>query len=1010
MKRRTLLLTLLAIMMPVIAVAQRYTITGTVIDGQERNAVSFAAAALLGSDKKVITGTTTDEKGNFTLRAKAPGKYTLRLSSIGYKTLTRDITVVKGKESIKMDSISIEPNSYSLGTAVVSATASKVEQKEDTTVFNATAYRVPQGSTLEALVKQLPGVEISDEGAITWNGKEVKEFLVNGKDFFKGDTKIAMQNLPADLVSQLKAYDKKSDYAEQTGIDDGEETTVLDISTKRELNASWVGNLDLGYGTEDRYTGNYFITRFTGRSRISSFGAMNNVADRGFGSSRGWRGNSGLTASKQAGIDFSWENDKEKRAAGRLELGGNIRYNHTSNDLLSTTSSETFLTTGRNSSFSNSRSFSGSHSTNVNSSLRVEWHPDTMTSVTFRPSFSHSGGHNSGNSLSGTFNDDPFDIPGMYSPLDSIFAEEINPSLYAIAVNRNNRLSLGSNNNNSVNGSLSLTRRLNSNGRNVSLRANGGFSEGRTKSYSISDIKYFTAGKSDNFLNQFSHTPSKNCNYSLGLGYVEPIVKNWFAEVRYKFSYKYTDSDRSRYNLDSLGRYFPEYADFGNPTNYPEIGTLPDVMAALDSVRDDFNSQYATYKYYNHTANVGVRYNSEAIRFNADVSFNPEKTKMAYERPGQNIDTLITRSVFNISPSVRFRYRFSKTDNLDIDYRGYSSQPSMTNLLAVIDNSNPLNISMGNPGLKPSWNNTMRILFRGYNVNRQQGIMGGFDMTQTNNSVSNRVVYDETTGVRYSRPENINGNWNANAMFMFNTGLGAEKLFNISTFTRMGYNNSVGYISTMNDEKGRNSMVADAGIDGTYEGYDRLFTQIPGSKNTTRTLSFNENLRFSYRTDLFDVSAFGRVRYQHARATLQENANMDTWNFSYGAEGNLNLDFGLSISTDIRMNSRRGYADASMNTNELIWNAQIAQSFLKKRATISLQFYDILREQSNVSRTINATMRSDSWNNAINAYCMIHFIYKLNIFPGSKSGSGEKGGSGRGGHMPMMRMGGERHF
>ncbi len=996
--------------------AQRYVVVGTVHNATSDTGIEFATAALLRADSTGLSSTMTDEDGSFRLSAKSPGRYIVKFSYIGYKTLYRNVELTADKDSIGLGVIKLTSTDNMLGTAVVSATASRVEQKEDTTVFNASAYRVPEGSTLEALVKQLPGVEVSDDGTITWNGKEVKEFLVNGKDFFKGDTKIAMKNLPTELVSKIKAYDKQSDYAEQTGIDDGEETTVLDISTKRQLDESWVTNLDLGYGSRDRYTGRFFATRFTDLSRVTAYGSANNTNDRGFGGPRGFGGGGGLTATKNAGVDFSWENGKAKREAGRLEVGGNVRYSHSGTDAVTTTSSETFLTSGTGSSFGNSASVSGSSSTNVNSGFRLQWNPDSMTMFTFRPSFTYSESHNDGNSRTATFNSDPYTIDGMYSPLDSLFAETavIDPALAAIAVNRNSRLSLGDSKSTGVSGSLNLMRRLSSNGRNVSLRASGGYTEGKSHSYSVSDIKYFSGNNTngDDFLNQYSNTPSKNWNYSLRLGYVEPLGKNWYTELRYEYSYKYSDSERSRYNLDSI---------LGSPWAYSggyPIGTLP-ADELLNMVRDEYNSQYATYKYYDHTANVGLRYNTEAIRFNVGVDFNPEKTKMSYVRPGQNIDTLITRDVFNVSPQLRFRYRFSKTSQLDIRYRGSSSQPSMTDLLAVVDDADPLNISMGNPGLKPSWNNNFRAIYNAYNPDRQQGMMASVNFTQTRNSVSNRMVYDEATGVRYTRPENISGNWSGRGDYMFNTSFGPDKTYTISTYTNLNYSNAVGYISRLSG--GNTSGQGDLSdvvsrIDGTYEGYDRIFAAAGSSKNTTRTLGAGERLNASYRTSWFDVGLNGSLNYQHARATLQDNANMDTWNFSYGANANFNFDWGMSLSTDIRMSSRRGYSAASMNTNELLWNAQLSQSFLKNRAaTVSLQFYDILHQQSNVSRTLTAMMRSDSWNNAINSYFMVHFIYRLNIFGGkskgpdgdNRDGGERRGPGGRGfGGAPMMRMGG----
>lgn len=1024
--KRNFLLLLLSFAMAVSAVAQRYVVTGQAFDGKSRNAVDFASAVLLRTDSSAVAATTTNDDGSFTLQAKEAGHYIVKLSYVGFKPFTRSVELTADKDSINLGTLLMASNDKVLGTATVTATAARVEQKDDTTMFSASAYRVPAGSTLESLIKQLPGVEVSDEGTIKWNGKTVQEFLINGKDFFKGDTKTAMKNLPTELVSKIKAYDKKSDYTEQTGIDDGEETTVLDISTKRELNESWVSNLDVAYGNHDRYSARFFGTRFTDNTRVTAFGSMNNTNDRGFGGPRGFGGGGGgLTAKKDAGLDFSWENGKAKREAGRLQLGGFMLYNHSSSDVINKSNSETFLTSGSSSSFANSLSQTGSHSTNVMARLRLEWNPDSMTNINFQPRYNYSESHNSGNSMSATFNNNPYDIENMTSPLDSIFAENAaqrNPELYAMMVNTNKRLSMGDSKSHSVSANVNLVRRLSSNGRNISLRASGGYTKSENHSYAISSITYNKEEKAKSFLNQYSTTPGRNYNYSVRLGYVEPLGKNWFGEVRYQYSYKYNKSDRSRYNLNELASLYgkDDYKDitesdalFGSETNYPVLGTLPTTNKVLNYVRDLNNSQYATYKYTDHTATVGIRYNTSVIRFNAGVDFNPEHTNMAYNRPSQ-VDTVVTRDVFNVSPQIRFRYKFSKTNQLDIRYRGSSSQPSMTDLLAVVDDSNPLSISMGNPGLKPSWNNTIRVNYNGYNPTRQQGIMGGFDITQTRNSISNRMVYDETTGVRYLRPENINGNWNGRGMFMFNSAMGKDKLFNINTFTSLSYDNAVGYVSNM--QSGRTTaansynlfaLASTTAVNKDYNYYNSIFNQATSQKNTTRTIGVDENLNISYRKTWFDVSLLGKLNYQHARATVQDNANMDTWNFAYGASANFNFDFGLSLSTDIRMNSRRGYTDASMNSNELLWNAQIAQSFLKnKAATLSIQFYDILHKQSNVSRSLTATQRIDSWNNAINSYFMVHFIYKLNIFPGGSSKKGTDQDDDRPGPPDMRGPGG----
>ena len=980
------LLTFLLCLCPLLGLAQQYIISGKILDEQSQMAVELASVALLRTDSVAVAGAMSNEKGMFRLNARKTGNYIVKVSYIGYLPYFKNVSVTSAKANIDCGNIILKHNDNLLGTATVTATAAKVEQVEDTTMFNAAAYRVPEGSTLEALVKQLPGVEIEDDGTITWNGKKIKEFLVNGKDFFKGQADVALKNLPSDWVSRIKAYDKKSDYAEQTGIDDGEDFPVLDITTKRELDRTWITNTDLSYGTEDRYAGRLFVSRFTDKGRVSAYGAMNNVNDKSFGGKRRW-GGGGLSVRKNAGVDFGWRNGKRKREAGRLEIGGNIHYNHTNTNSASRTNSESFYSGTSKSSYRSSINQGLGSSSNLNGSFRLDWNPDTMTNVVFQTSAQMGKGDNTGRSVTATFNDDPFAIEGITSPLDNIWQEHPDSALEAIAVNRNRRITLGDRENKSFNGSLNIVRRLNSKGRNVSLGINGAYGNSENNSYSVSNIFYYE-NRPNRYQNQFSHSPEENWNYTLRAGYTEPILEHLFAQLDYSYRHKYTDNDRARYNLNELDSLYGEWYD---SAHFPEIGTLPpyDVMVA---VRDSFNSQFATYKYFDHRINVSLKYSTKAIRATGGVSFNPEKTEMSYERPGQHIDTMIVRKVFTVSPYMQFRYFIDKHNRLEARYRGTSSQPSMTNLLAVVDNAHPLNVSMGNPGLEPSWTNSFDMGFRGYNVDRQQGISVGMNFSKTKNAVSNLLVYDQSTGIRYHRPENINGNWNARTNFMYNTGIGKEKNFTISTNTNVVFNHAVGYVSSFSSG-GTSLSDADADADNSdYAYYDEIFNRADVQKNTTKTLGVRERLNFGYRKKWLHVATFGMVNYNHSRSDLKKRNDRDTWNFSYGLNGDLNFDFGLSVSSDIRMNSRRGYPNHSMNTNELLWNAQIAYSFLKKKAaTISFQCYDILKELSNVSHRIGPNDRTDSWNNSINSYCMVHFIYKFRYFGGKHKQVGGKG-------------------
>ena len=267
--------------------------------------------------------------------------------------------------------------------AVITAEAPQVVVKEDTLEYNSTAYRTPEGAMLEELVKKLPGAEIDDDGNVKINGKEVKKIMVDGKEFFGGDVKTGLKNLPVNMIDKLKTYDKKSDLARVTGIDDGEEETVLDLKVKKGMNQGWFGNANVAGGTESRYSSNVMLNRFVENSQFSLIGSANNVNDQGFSGGGGrprFRNSNGLTATKMLGANFATQTDK-------LELGGSARYNFSDRDAISTNYSERFLQNGN--SYSNSNSKGRNKNTNFNADFRLEWKPDTLTNIIFRPNFSY---------------------------------------------------------------------------------------------------------------------------------------------------------------------------------------------------------------------------------------------------------------------------------------------------------------------------------------------------------------------------------------------------------------------------------------------------------------------------------------------------------------------------------------------------------------------------------------------------------------------------------------------
>lgn len=944
------------------------TVSGRVTDNDTKEPVELATVQLLSlPDSAQAAGVTTSKQGQFTLPKVKAGKYVLKISFIGFHTKQIPLQLSASAPTKNMGTLTLRADAVMLDEAVIVAEAPQVTVVEDTLVYNSSAYRTPEGAMLEELVKKLPGAEIDEDGNIKINGKDVKKIMVDGKEFFGGDVKTGLKNLPVNMIDKLKTYDKKSDLARITGIDDGEEETVLDLKVKKGMNQGWFGNADLAGGTEERYSGNVMLNRFVDQTQFSLIGSANNVNDQGFSGGGGggprWRRNNGLNTTSSVGMNFAKETPK-------LETGGSARYNYKNTNSENINSSERFLQNGN--SYSNSNSKSRNKGVDFNADFRLEWKPDSMTNVIFRPNVSYGKTDNASGTYSGTFNQDPFSLvanPNDYLDFSNLGGDD---PLRSVRVNATNSNAVSDGNNLSTNASLQLNRKLNSKGRNITFRGTFAYGNRESDQYSQSETRYYQilnslGGDSVLLRNQYITTPTDNFNYSAQVTYSEPLAKAVFLQFSYDFQYKYSKSDKRTYDL------------LGYP-NWLPGGELPD---GYETHVVDSLGKEAEYRYYNHNVTTSLRFLREKYQLSAGVSLQPQNSKLSYKKGNYMIDTL--RTVFNFAPNVDFRYRFSKVSQLRFTYNGRGNQPSMENLLPIVDNSNPLSITMGNPGLNPSFTHSMRLFYNTYNSERQQGIMTHASFSLTQNSISNSIQYNEQTGGTISKPENINGNWNAFAMFGFNTAL-KNKKFTINTFSRVNYDNSVDFL---------------------YNQDLKL-----NEKNTSTTLNLNENLNGSYRNDWFEFTLNGSLGYVFERSKLRPENNQQPYTYSYGASTNITLPWKMTVSTNMANNSRRGYSDPSMNRDELIWNAQLAQSFLKGAATVSFEMYDILKQQTNISRTLTASVRSVSEYNGINSYCMLHFIYRLNLF-GNKSAregaaprrfdSGGQGGGHRGGYSSGMR-------
>lgn len=929
------------------------TISGTVHDADLKEPMVQASVQLFRSkDSTFVGGTVTDIRGNFSVEVPSNGIYRIRISSIGYQTIQREVTL-RNNRSQELGHLLMSSESVMLKEAVVTGRAAQVVVRKDTLVYNPEAYRTPEGSPIEELIKRMPGAEVDEDGNITINGKQVKKILLDGKEFMLGDVETALKNLPVSIIQNVKFYDQQSDQARITGIEDGNKETVLDFTVKKGMNRGYMTNLDLAGGTQHRYASRGMGSSFTDKTRFVLLGNFNNKEENA-----GWWNRRGLNARKMLGTNLNYD-DGEK-----LKADMNIRWNHRDGDNVNENSSENFYS-GTSRTFSNSRSKSLSRSDNWNGNVRLEWKPDTLTNILFRANGSSGTNDGISSSANATFDEDPY----LYvsDPLASVL-DPASSTLSPYMVNHSVDASLSYGESKNAWAMLQFYRRLNPRGRNITIRVEGNIGDSDNRNVSNNEVflhrvKNKAGQDSTYFTARYNTTPSDNSGYVLSATYSEPLWKGAHLQANYELRYSQNKSDRNTYDFSHMPQnpfagLEPEYREW-NPW-IGEMNAMAATLLPLENYLDNQLSRYSEYKNYTHNIRLTLRHWQEEYDYNVGFLVQPQNSNFIQDYRGIYVDTV--RNVTNLTPTIDFHYKFSEQSNIWVHYRGDTRQPDITQLLDITDDSNPLYITQGNPGLKPQFTNSLNVYYNNYIQKYKRSIVLFANYRHIRNSISNFVRYNEETGGSISRPENINGNWNADGGFNFNTALDSTAHWNVGTDTRFRYNNYVSYVA---------QKKSDAEV------------------NTTRTLNLNERLNASFRNDWLEVMLDGSVNYQHSRNELQPTANLDTWRFSYGGQVLVRLPLGFELSTNIHENSRRGYNDPSSNTNELIWNGQMSKTFLKsKTLVVALNFYDLLGQQSNYERWINATGRSDTRYNSVNSYAMLHVRYRLNMFGGKVDSEG----------------------
>ena len=972
MKKVFLLLTILVLSVSQLCLAQRNStakekekskltgktsVTGRVIDGSTTEYMPQVTVQLLEhADSSFVYGTITDNEGWFTIKKVPEGEYVLRYSFMGYSTVDFDFKVLKEDRDRQLGVFKMYESSIMLAEAVIEEALPPTQVVDDTLMFNVSAFRVPEGSVLEELIKRLPGVEVDENGNITVNGRTVTRILVDGQEYFGNDRQMATKNLPVNIIHRIKTYQRKSDLARITGIDDGEDETVMDLEIKPNMRNGWLHNIDGGVGKPvgNNDYGDWIKYLWSGRYTLNRFQA-NTQLSLNANSQNSGRGN-GVSYNTQIGVNFSkniGEPFPRRRNEFPLVVGGNVRYNGSTSRSVSESESETFATEHQASSFRNNRSNNNSGNGSVNGEFRMEWKPDSSLNIIFRPSFQISKNNSNSTSSSVTFNTDPYIATDMIDILDEY--RYLTPEMLdSIGVNSQVSSSHSEGSNNQISGEFQFNKRFNDLGRNFTVRFTFGATKGTSDSYSHSEQLYYQMHSRDTVMNRLNVSPTDNSNWSGRIMWSEPIDS---GRGNLQLSYQIQVNNRNQ-NRETYVFWGPDFE------NWEDTWYVP---YEIEQYRNSTLSRTATNVSRNHTLTLQFRYNGDKSNFNVGVNFMPQYTGMDnFQYMGKVIgDT--SRVVYNWSPSVNYRYRWTRQKSIQVTLRTNTSQPSMEDMMDITDDSNPLNIRKGNPGLLPTLRNTMEANYQNYIQETQKTINLRISLENSLRNISQRTDYDPTTGVSITQPQNMDGfwtNWSTSLNLSFNQTIPNTKWRYSATATGQ-FRHQESYMRT--------------GSIGNYNAGSG--SGGAAVLSATETISAGENGSVTYRNDWFEATVNGRFNYNHSENSQRQNGNMDTYTFSYGGRANARLPWrNLNLGTDITMQSRRGYS-GSYNRNDLIWNANASFSFLKGNAgTLQIQYYDILNDESNVNRSVSTTGRTDTKNNNIHSYIMVHFILRVNVF------------------------------
>lgn len=943
MKKFTLLVLFLV---AVIVSAHAQSIRGKLLDLVDNKPLAGATISLTSlRDSTQINNVVSDSSGVFRFTQLAKDSFFLKVHFIGYEDYKQIVASSDSIAVVDLGTLFIPKTTVQLGDVTIESKIPPTQQKGDTVQYNASQFKVNPDATTEDLIKKMPGITVDRDGTVTAQGEQVKKVTIDGREFFGDDATAALRNLPSEIVDKIQVFDKLSDQAQFTGFDDGNTTKSLNIVTKSGIKNGQFGRIYAGYGTDERYAAGGNMSFFKGNRRISIVANLNNINQQNFGSQdllgvtssgsggrgggnfggggnrgggggRGGGGNyggggtanflvgqqSGISKTNAIGLNFgdTW--------GKKVEVTGSYFFNNANNGNVQSLSSQTtlpdntILFTDQN-----SRSVSNNYNHRIN--LRLEYKIDSFNTLLITPNLSFQNNRSMSFSNGASYYDN---------------GDTANTS---VANNSANRKGYNIRNN------ILYRHAFSKRGRSISFNFGTSLNQNDGDSYTSSVNRFFKAGipEPDSIQNQFSDNNTNGYTISGNVAYTEPVGKMGQLQFNYSPSYSKNKADQQTYSFDPVDAKFSSFDT---------------------SLSNRFNSTTMTQ-------NGGVNYRVGNRDKQFMVGLSVQNSRLQSDRIFPTL-TSVDQTFTNVLPNMMFRRKLSPRSSLNIMYRASTNFPSVTQLQDVVNISNPLRVSSGNPDLKQSYTHFLSGRYTFTNTLKGQSLFANIFLQAADNYISNAIFINPDAdsvigqgnvlkaGSQLTKPVNLNGYKSFRSFFTYSMPI---------KFIKSNLNLNAGY----------------------------SYSKLPGLANYVK--SFTNNSTFSTGiviasniNEFVDFNLSYNANFNNAKNELQPSNNSKYINQSAGIQMNLLTKTGWFLQNDINNQSNSGLSDG-FNQSFWLWNAAIGKKFLKSKAgELKLSVFDLLKQNQSIVRTVTENYIEDSRSEVLQQYFMLTFTYSLKNF------------------------------